>query len=199
MGRASLAASRRREMVESIGACIAEHGLAASTQAVIARESGFSRSHIHHYLGTRDDVIDAVWDHLVTAYRGTIARGASAEPDTATSAEHRWTSTALVDLLFPPEAGASPERRAIEAMIRESAGHRRLRARIEEARRDLVALVAEQLAAPAYAGTSAADAAFGLVALAIGSSALAAVLPDHDPRPAARRLALRILEDADAR
>jgi AcrR family transcriptional regulator len=154
-------------MLAAITRCIGKHGLAASTQEVIARETGFSRSHIRHYLGNRDQVVQAVWNSLLDPYREQMAR-AVAQEDPAADA------SPLLDFLFGPEMERKPEDRAIEAIIDGSQRHPELRAQIERTYREVEETVSRHLQS---LGTdvdadAADDVAFSIVSLAFGASSL---------------------------
>lgn len=68
--RPSLAATREAEILEAIEACIIEVGIGGLTTQRIAEKSGYSRSHIRHYLGNKDDQLQA----LVKVYSDRYAR-----------------------------------------------------------------------------------------------------------------------------
>lgn len=58
--RPSLAATREAEILEAIEACIIEVGIGGLTTQRIAEKSGYSRSHIRHYLGNKNDQLQAL-------------------------------------------------------------------------------------------------------------------------------------------
>lgn len=57
MGRPDLSDSRREDVFEAISRCVIKFGLAGTTLAKLAEESGMSRGHIRHYLGNREELI----------------------------------------------------------------------------------------------------------------------------------------------
>ncbi|MFT4082876.1 MAG: TetR family transcriptional regulator [Nocardioides sp.] len=167
MGRPSLAEPRREQMLAAITRCIAKHGLAASTQEVIARESGFSRSHIRHYLGNREAVISAVWDHMLTPYSIKLTEALDDEDPAVRTAQ-------VIDFLFGPEMERKPEDLAIEALIDGSTRHPVLRRRIERTYHELEAQIATHLRSvnPRLSVAEAEEAGFAIVALSFGTSSL---------------------------
>lgn len=68
MGRKSVAAIRRAEIVDAVQRCIVRQGLAATTMADVAKDAGMQRSAISHFLGTRDDVVTAAIERSCDYY-----------------------------------------------------------------------------------------------------------------------------------
>ncbi|MFD9816465.1 TetR/AcrR family transcriptional regulator [Streptomyces sp. NPDC059080] len=83
----------RRGLLEAAVACLAEHGWAGSTVAVVAERAGVSRGAAQHHFPTREDLFTAAVEHV---------------------AEER--SQALRDL-FPAGTGAATDRRAVVAAV----------------------------------------------------------------------------------
>lgn len=189
MGRQSLAEPRRQQMLAGIARCIGRHGLAASTQEVMAQESGFSRSHIRHYLGNRDDVIEAVWDYLMRPYQEQTAATLSAP-------EPRERLERLLDFLFGPEMERKPEDVAIEALINGASRHPELLEKVDRTYRELEQQVSAQLqaVAPGMAADAADGVAFSLIAMAFGASSFSARTFPESRRQAAHEIANRIVE-----
>jgi AcrR family transcriptional regulator len=59
VGRPSVAPVRREQILDALEAVVAENGLAGATLQRIADRAGITRSAIGHFIGNRDDVIDA--------------------------------------------------------------------------------------------------------------------------------------------
>ena len=57
MGRTSLAAERRRHIVQVTIDCISTHGIRGATLERIAESAGMTRGHIRHYAGNRDELL----------------------------------------------------------------------------------------------------------------------------------------------
>jgi AcrR family transcriptional regulator len=176
-------------MIAAIARCVEKHGLAASTQEVMATESGFSRSHIRHYLGNRDDVIDAVWDYVVTPYQERIRAAATQRPP-------QRALDALLDYLFGPEMEAQPEDRVIVAVIQEAARHPRLRDKVRATYVDIIRVIARVLRAirPSLRRQQAQDVAFSIVSLAIAGTFFSAMSFSKSRRQAARRTARALVD-----
>jgi AcrR family transcriptional regulator len=56
----------RRRLLEAAVACLAEHGWARSTVAVVAERAGVSRGAAQHHFPTREDLFTAAVEHVAT-------------------------------------------------------------------------------------------------------------------------------------
>lgn len=70
--RPSLAKVREEEILLAVEACIREVGIAGLTTQLVAAKSGFSRSHIRHYLGNKDDLLIALVHHYTDRYANSL-------------------------------------------------------------------------------------------------------------------------------
>ena len=68
MPRPSLKSARTETILEAFVTCVARYGIEGSTQERIAKESGIKRPLIRHYLGNRDEMIDALIDYMGTKF-----------------------------------------------------------------------------------------------------------------------------------
>ena len=73
MGRPSLGAERREQILEAFERCLVTHGLEATTLEAVAAEAGVQRAAIRHFVGNRDELIAASVDHLTQKYRASYA------------------------------------------------------------------------------------------------------------------------------
>ena len=73
MGRKSLANERRQQILEAFEVCIRQYGLQGSSLEQIARQAGVKRSIIRHYIGNRDDLIEAAVARIINNYRQDLA------------------------------------------------------------------------------------------------------------------------------
>ncbi|MFF4225828.1 TetR/AcrR family transcriptional regulator [Streptomyces abikoensis] len=64
----------RRRLLEAAVACLAEHGWAGSTVAVVAERAGVSRGAAQHHFPTREDLFTAAVEH-VAEERSAALRG----------------------------------------------------------------------------------------------------------------------------
>jgi len=65
MGRRSLKAERREQILEAFEQCVAQHGLAGTTLDRVAEIAGLGRPAIRHNVGNRDALIRAALDRIV--------------------------------------------------------------------------------------------------------------------------------------
>lgn len=101
MPRPSLKRQRSREILDAFVTCAARYGLEGATQERIAIEAGVKRTLLRHYLGNREDMIDALCAHVVGEFDAlTEALGAAL-------LESKRPSQ-LVDLLFDPGSETDP-------------------------------------------------------------------------------------------
>lgn len=68
MGRKSLAKQRREELLDAFERCIVQYGLEGTSLEQVAAEAGMTRSIIRHYIGNRDDLVDALIQRIITQY-----------------------------------------------------------------------------------------------------------------------------------
>jgi AcrR family transcriptional regulator len=59
VGRPSLATVRRAELLDAVEACITERGVNGTTVAAVAALAGTQPSKVHHYLGSRREMLSA--------------------------------------------------------------------------------------------------------------------------------------------
>jgi TetR/AcrR family transcriptional regulator, transcriptional repressor of bet genes len=57
MGRPSVAAERRRQIIDAAVECMATHGVSGTTLERIADIAGMGRGHIRHFAGNRDELL----------------------------------------------------------------------------------------------------------------------------------------------
>ena len=66
MGRKNLAKERREELLDAFERCILNYGLEGASLDQVAEEAGMKRSIIRHYIGNRDELIDALIERITT-------------------------------------------------------------------------------------------------------------------------------------
>jgi TetR/AcrR family transcriptional repressor of bet genes len=87
MGRPSVRAERRAEIVEAFARVLAEHGYAGATIAAVAAEAGVAPGLVHHHFTDKEDLLASLLEHLMERFRSrTRAVEASADPLTAYAA-----------------------------------------------------------------------------------------------------------------
>lgn len=96
MSRKSLVEVRREEILQGFARCIATYGLDVSLEQ-IAAETGVKRSIIRHYIGNRDELVEAMIERITRAYLQEMRTTLSQIRETRSEA-------ALLDYLFDSEA-----------------------------------------------------------------------------------------------
>jgi AcrR family transcriptional regulator len=137
MGRPSLAAERRAQILEAFSRCLARRGLVGTTLDEIAAEAGVQRAAIRHFLGNREQLIRAGVEHIAARY----AESLDAELRSAASSDRL---AAILDSLFLGRfaTGHTQEDRAIDAMMAAAASD----ARVRRSLREMYAMFEERLA-----------------------------------------------------
>ncbi|MEI3865723.1 TetR/AcrR family transcriptional regulator [Microbacterium sp. CCNWLW134] len=74
MSRPSLAHTRRAEILRAIEECIREVGVAGLTTQQVADRSGYSRGHVRHYLGNKNDQLRALVELYSERYASSLER-----------------------------------------------------------------------------------------------------------------------------
>ncbi len=69
MARPDLSAERTEQILDAFCRCIARRGLDATSLEDVAEEAGVRRSIIRHYIGNRDDLVEAFIDRLMARSR----------------------------------------------------------------------------------------------------------------------------------
>jgi AcrR family transcriptional regulator len=68
MGRKSIRLERTAQILDAFERCIAQFGLESTTLQDIADEAGMTRSILRHYIGNRDDIVNALIQRLDDKY-----------------------------------------------------------------------------------------------------------------------------------
>lgn len=68
MGRPSIAEERIEQILDGFERCIVQFGLAGSSLERIAKEANVKRSILRHYVGNREDLINALIDRVTRRY-----------------------------------------------------------------------------------------------------------------------------------
>lgn len=100
MGRKSRAEERREELLAAFGRCIITYGLEGTSLEQIADEAGMTRSVIRHYIGNRDELVNALIEHIIAQYAGQLeAAYATVPPDqvVAYTLDRLFAGEALLD------------------------------------------------------------------------------------------------------
>jgi AcrR family transcriptional regulator len=133
--RGDVAALRKAQVVEAAVAVIAEQGIQGLSLSAIEEKAGMARGHLTYYFPAKEDILLAVFDHLLgLMYQrlGTLRGGPPCEDEPGA---WPWVRYLLaVTLLEPP---ASPEFTCLHYTFLSQIGHR------DDVRRRLAALYEE--------------------------------------------------------
>ncbi len=77
MGRASLKAKRKLEIVEAFELCVIENGLEATTIEMVAKKAGVRRDAVYHNVGNREKLIQTSIDYIIEKCTRHLALGFS--------------------------------------------------------------------------------------------------------------------------
>ena len=102
MGRPSLKEQRSEEILAAFARCVARFGLDGATLEHVAEEAGVSRPALRHFVGNREDLIDALAAYVQRDYRTKMEAMFAWLPDTG-------RVEALIEFLFAPNAASSSE------------------------------------------------------------------------------------------
>ncbi|WP_291048864.1 TetR/AcrR family transcriptional regulator [Herbiconiux sp.] len=196
MGRPSLATERRRQILEAAIRCIAAHGLAATTLDGIAEEAGMARGHVRHYAGNRDAVLT---DAAVLLYFGEVPEAGAEDPVAAHGGtflpEDTATIEAALDYLFGDFAEPGPENTVALAFVDAARTNPSIHAIVVDAylssQSELAAILATTH--PECEPDARADAAYGILTLAIGNVFMADLEVSAQRTASARRSAERLI------
>ena len=95
MGRPSIKEKRSAEILDAFGRCVARYGVEGSTLERIANEAGVKRTLLRHYIGNRDELIEALGQRIEQDFLHRTRAIFDALP------ESRRVET-LLDTLFDP-------------------------------------------------------------------------------------------------
>ncbi|WP_326731765.1 helix-turn-helix domain-containing protein [Streptomyces phaeochromogenes] len=166
MGRRSMAAERRQQVMEAASRCMARNGLAGTTLEKIAEESGLSRSHIRHYVGNRDDLLLALVDWVQERDDRAFAAAVEQAPP-----EQRL-AVAMDHLFGAWFLGAGDEGAVILELVRAGQSDDTLREAVMSGYRLMLAAIDSGLAAefPESTPVVRRGTAYGLLCLALGNA-----------------------------
>jgi AcrR family transcriptional regulator len=110
MGRPSLAVERLEQILDAVTQCVGEFGVEGTTLERVAEASGFSRGHVRHYVGNREEMLDRFRQRLTDRY-------VSRMQEISDNAEVGQRGPELVRFLFGREFGPSADSVAINALL----------------------------------------------------------------------------------
>lgn len=180
MGRPSVAAQRRREIIDATLRRLATHGFSGTTLDGIAEEAGMARGHVRHFAGNRDEL-------LVSAARDFFTTDGSEGFALTVLPEHLETLDDAVDFLFGEFAAPGAENGVALALVEGARVVPAIREILVEAYLSVPVALEKLLerAAPSTSPEARTSTAYGLLTLALGH----VFLTDIEESPERTRLA----------
>ncbi|MEB7505761.1 TetR/AcrR family transcriptional regulator [Arthrobacter koreensis] len=172
MGRPSVSAERRRQVLEAAIRSLAANGLAGTSLDRIAEEAGMARGHIRHFAGNRDDILTAA---AVLFYFGEVPDLDTNGPVISNAAsflpEKAGTIAEALDYLFGDFAEPDAENTVALALVDAARTNPRIHAIVLRAytgsQNELAALLAQ--ACPEAAPAACRNVAYGILTIALGN------------------------------
>lgn len=188
MGRPSLVPQRTSELLDAVDRVILRDGVAAATIAAVAREAGVQTSLVHHYLGTRDQVLDAAVDRILRRIEALLLSTLTDVPDTG-------RLDAQLDVLFSPALDNPLIEQMVEHLVVASYTDARVRDRLTAMYQRFADIVVVSLrsAHPDISAAQGRAVSHAVVALAHASPTLAWLRLDSDVNQSLRAAAGKLV------
>jgi AcrR family transcriptional regulator len=167
VGRRSLAKERTVQILQAYAVCIGRFGLEGATLERVSKESGFSRGHIRHYVGNRDEMRRKLVQWVVDDFQEGIV-------ETVASVPTGQRARARMRHMLKSGLGPAPDNAAIDVLLGATTYDADLRAMMREIYLDLERSIARYLRDD-FPGASAGvyrDGAYQLLAIAFGNWSL---------------------------
>jgi AcrR family transcriptional regulator len=110
MGRKSLKTERVNEILDAFERCLSAKGLQSTTLENIAQEAGMARRMIRHYIGNREDVIDAAVERIIENFTQSIFK-------TIDQFNHKERFNAAIDYIFSEAFNALPATKLVASLL----------------------------------------------------------------------------------
>jgi AcrR family transcriptional regulator len=192
MGRKSLQAERRSQILDACEEMVLEEGLASASPARVAGRVGLDRTTLHHYFRTRSELLGGLVERIVDGYLAEVREVQAKRGSTSDVAE-------VLDFLLSPDFACPHYDRLVDEMSAASYEDadvrkqlRRLFATLEEF---TVSLLLK--AVPEAAPERLREVAYTIYALIEGAYLLRALGFPDDRLRAARRTAHRLVEELE--
>ncbi len=166
MGRPSLAPIRQAELLDAVQSVILERGVEATTVARVAEVAGIRPSHVHHYLGSRQQMLEAAVERALSNVERLVVDALESTPS-----EQRLA--AQLDIIFSQQVAAPEVNQLIDQLVAASYFDPAIRSAVSAMYARFSEVLKESLAAtyPGASGELRAEVAHGILALAHASAA----------------------------
>ncbi|OXM72891.1 TetR/AcrR family transcriptional regulator [Amycolatopsis thermalba] len=167
MGRSSLAAERKEQILSAFARCVARSGFARTSLEDVAAESGLARGHVRHYLGNRHDQVAALAEWINAPGREAFDRVRGIDDD-------RKRADGVLDYLFHPGFyGPSDELAVFLALFEEARRTEDLRKKFVDEYHDILdTLTGALMGGHALPKREASDIAYLMLCAAVGNAHL---------------------------
>lgn len=147
--RGDVASLRKGQIVEAAVAVIAEQGIQNLSLSEIEKKAGMARGHLTYYFPAKEDILLAVFDHLLRLMYERVGTPGGKDPCAGDVSGWEWVRHLLAMVLLRPPAW--PEFHCLQYTFLSQIGHRedfrkRLASLYEEWRGNLTNRMAEELA-----------------------------------------------------
>lgn len=192
MPRPSLKEQRSEEILNAFVHCAARYGLEGATQERIAAVAGVQRTILRHYLGNRDEMVEALTRHVIGQYTAMIE-----ELDEMLGPQ--GSAETLICLLFDLEGEDNPDLNLVfmnlVASVKVKPERREVLLGTYSAFLELVSRCLRN-SLPDASAEDIAALAQGLAALSANLDSMTPLAPPGEWRIAARRAAFLLLQSA---
>ncbi|MEM8687343.1 MAG: TetR/AcrR family transcriptional regulator [Pseudomonadota bacterium] len=195
MPRPSLKDQRSKEIRAAFARCVARFGLDGATLEHVAEEAGVSRPSVRHFVGNREDLIDALAAHVQQDYQAKMETLFAWLPQTG-------RIEALIEFMFAPSVVSSSEDVALaQALMAAADRYPSVAAPLKSWIMEFDQLIQNELSAhaPNASPADVAGASFGILSLYFNIDALSQLGLPERYGAAAKTAALNLianLEDA---
>jgi AcrR family transcriptional regulator len=120
--RGDVAAERKGQIVEAAVAVIAEQGIQNLSLSEIEKKAGMARGHLTYYFPAKEDILLAVFDHLLALMYQRVGTPQGKNPCSDDDSGWEWVQHLLAMILLRPPA--SPEFHCLQYTFLSQIGHR---------------------------------------------------------------------------
>jgi AcrR family transcriptional regulator len=175
VGRPSLAALRRAELLDAVETCITARGVAATTVAAVAELAGTQPSKVHHYLGSRSEMLAAAVERAVSRVEDLVV-------DALTSTPPEQRLDAQLEVLFGPSFTAPEVNQLVDHLVAASYLDNDIHHHVQSMYQRFLAILTESIEAtyPAAAAADRRRTAIAILALAHATPTIASLGVDPD-------------------
>lgn len=190
MGRKSLQAVRRSQILDACEEMVLEEGLASASPARLAGRVGLDRTTLHHYFRTRSDLLGGLVERIVDGYLAEVREVQAERGSNADVAE-------ILDFLLSPDFARPHYDRLVDEFSAASYDDAEVRKQLRRLYVTLEEFTVSLLlkAVPDAAPERVRETAYTIYALIEGAYLLHALGFPDDRLRAARRTAHRLIDE----